>query len=46
MFGLGSLTGIMGAVKGLVGAFKLDPEARKEFEVTDASAATAARLGD
>ena len=33
MFGLGSLTGVMGAVKGLVGAFKLPPEAGKEFEV-------------
>ena len=33
MFGLGSLTGIMGAVKGLVGAFKLDPSEKKEFEV-------------
>ena len=33
MFGLGSLTGIMSGVKGLVGAFKLDPEAKKEFEV-------------
>ena len=33
MFGLGSLTGIMGAVNGLVGAFKLSPEKGKEFEV-------------
>ena len=33
MFGLGSVTGIMGAVKGLVGAFKLDPSVGKEFEV-------------
>ena len=33
MFGLGSLSGIMGGVKGLIGAFKLDPEKGKEFEV-------------
>ena len=33
MFGLGSLTGIMGGVKGLIGAFKLDPSEKKEFEV-------------
>ena len=33
MFGLGSLTGIMSGVKGLVGAFKLDPSEKKEFEV-------------
>ena len=33
MFGLGSLTGIMSGVKGLVGAFKLAPDVEKEFEV-------------
>ena len=33
MFGLGSLAGIMGGVKGLISAFKLDPAERKEFEV-------------
>ena len=33
MFGLGSLTGIMDGVKGLIGAFKLDPEVKREIEV-------------
>ena len=33
MFGLQSLGGIMSSVKGLIGAFKLDPEKGKEFEV-------------
>ena len=33
MFGLGSLTGIMEGVKGLIGGFKLAPSEKKEFEV-------------
>ena len=33
MFGLGSFEGIMGAAKGLIGAFKLDPSEKKEFEI-------------
>ena len=32
MFGLGSLGGVMSSVKGLIGAFKLDPSEKKEFE--------------
>ena len=32
MFGLGSINGIMDSVKGLVGAFKLNPAAKKDFE--------------